>query len=295
MNLSGNETLSSVLGWVSIACWLVVYTPQIIENYQLKSGEGLSVFFVAIWLIGDVCSLAGSLLAGLLPTIIILSAYYLTCDSILLIQIYYYRWVNSAQSVTPLLVPDESEPPDLPEEETPLLLGSAEANEERAKSFVMYKFGKYAGALLFVFVVGLAAWTVDEHIHRDKTRSQPSEEVMEWRSQMLGWISAVMFCKSMCNKKMLDAHVKGEVGARVPQIVKNFKTKCEGLSPFLFVYSITGNTTYVLAILTASMDLKHLIANAPWIAGSALTVFLDIFVLCQFFYYQSVDNRARGP
>lgn len=85
--------------------------------------------------------------------------------------------------------------------------------------------------------------------------------------------------------------------------VKNFKTRCEGLSPFLFVYSITGNTTYVLAILAASMDLQHLIANASWIAGewynrsalrgfdvrfhssppsfssgSALTVFLDVFV-----------------
>lgn len=84
--------------------------------------------------------------------------------------------------------------------------------------------------------------------------------------------------------------------------VKNFRTGCEGLSPFLFVYSITGNTTYVLAILAASMDLQHLIANASWIAGewynrsalrgvdvecnsppsfpsgSALTVFLDVFV-----------------
>ena len=54
---------------------LVVYTPQIIENYQLKSGEGLSVSFVVIWLVGDACSLVGSMLAGLLPTIIILSAY----------------------------------------------------------------------------------------------------------------------------------------------------------------------------------------------------------------------------
>lgn len=75
-----------------------------------------------------------------------------------------------------------------------------------------------------------------------------------------------------------------EVGARIPQIsacissytatlnerpepVKNFRTRCEGLSPFLFVYSITGNITYVLSILAASMSLKHLTANASWIAG----------------------------
>ena len=52
-----------------------MYSPQIIENYQLKSGEGLSVFFVIIWLAGDLANLLGAVLAGLLPTIVILAAY----------------------------------------------------------------------------------------------------------------------------------------------------------------------------------------------------------------------------
>lgn len=50
--------------------------------------------------------------------------------------------------------------------------------------------------------------------------------------------------------------------------VKNLSTRCEGLSPFLFVYAISGNTTYVLSIVAVSMDIKHLAANAPWIAGT---------------------------
>lgn len=50
-------------------------------------------------------------------------------------------------------------------------------------------------------------------------------------------------------------------------IVKNLKTKCEGLSPALFLFSIAGNVTYVLSILVASMDLDHIAANAGWIAG----------------------------
>lgn len=54
---------------------LVVYTPQIYENYRLKSGEGLSVPFVLIWLIGDLCSLSGALIAHLMPTVIILATY----------------------------------------------------------------------------------------------------------------------------------------------------------------------------------------------------------------------------
>ena len=52
-----------------------MYSPQIIENYQLQSGEGLSVGFVVIWLVGDLCNLSGAILAGLLPTIIILGVY----------------------------------------------------------------------------------------------------------------------------------------------------------------------------------------------------------------------------
>ncbi|KAI0917204.1 hypothetical protein AcW1_007541 [Taiwanofungus camphoratus] len=273
MDTGGSETLSNILGWISIACWLVVYTPQIIENYQLKSGEGLSVLFVIIWLTGDLCSLVGALIAGLLPTIIILSVYYTACDTILLSQIYYYRWANPALSDAPLLVSENLVPPGPAEEARPLLAGNDEHRQGRPKPSVLHEFARYSGALLFVFAVGLVAWIVDGYIHKDKPQSKP-DEVLEWKSQVLGWISAVMF-----------------LGARVPQIIKNFRTRCEGLSPFLFVYSITGNITYVLAILAASMDIKHLMANASWIAGSALTVFLDVFVLCQFFYYRTVDSR----
>lgn len=60
---------------MSIACWMIVYSPQIYENYSLQSGEGLSVLFVVIWLIGDLTNLFGALMAGLLPTVIILAVY----------------------------------------------------------------------------------------------------------------------------------------------------------------------------------------------------------------------------
>lgn len=50
-------------------------SPQIIENYQLQSGEGLSVLFVVIWLFADITGLVGAIIAGLLPTLIIVAAY----------------------------------------------------------------------------------------------------------------------------------------------------------------------------------------------------------------------------
>jgi hypothetical protein len=79
---------------MSIACWIVVYTPQSVsclqttrragrrltlatvwENYNLKSGEGLSVAFIVLWLAGDLTNLAGGAMAHLLPTMIILAFY----------------------------------------------------------------------------------------------------------------------------------------------------------------------------------------------------------------------------
>jgi solute carrier family 66 (lysosomal lysine-arginine transporter), member 1 len=52
-----------------------VYSPQVYENYLLQSGEGLSVLFVVIWLLGDLSNLAGAIIAGLLPTVVILAVY----------------------------------------------------------------------------------------------------------------------------------------------------------------------------------------------------------------------------
>ncbi|KAI0770483.1 PQ-loop-domain-containing protein [Fomes fomentarius] len=274
MAFDGNQELSNFLGWISIACWLVVYSPQIVENYQLQSGEGLSVSFVLIWLIGDLCNLTGAAIAGLLPTIIILGAYYSACDTTLLVQIFYYRWKRARRSV-PLLVTEDSRLSALYDEASPLLPGDTRTEEPPPRQPAWKETLKFATALVFVFGVGVAAWAIDRHVYKNRPRSKPVE-VIEWRSQVLGWLSAALF-----------------LGSRIPQIVKNLETRCEGLSPFLFVYSITGNTTYTLSILAVSLDIRHIVANAPWIAGSALTVFLDGFVLYQFYGYRQDKRRER--
>jgi solute carrier family 66 (lysosomal lysine-arginine transporter), member 1 len=69
---------SSLFVWIRLNFThhrVVVYSPQIYENFSLKSGEGLSIAFVVIWLLGDLCNLVGASMAGLLPTVIILAGY----------------------------------------------------------------------------------------------------------------------------------------------------------------------------------------------------------------------------
>lgn len=268
---------SSVLGWVSIACWVVVYSPQIIENYALKSGEGLSVLFVVIWLLGDVTNLLGALMAGLLATVIILAAYYTLCDLILLFQIYYYRRSHPVRLITNVPIPGVVLSTEHGET-SPLLpptLPPAEELKRPEETSVGRRVALYSGALVFVVGTGFAAWWLsgDEVGAGDRDGGHGGEVVLELRSQILGWISAVMY-----------------LGSRIPQILKNRQTKCEGLSLALFVFAVAGNVTYVASILSASMERTHLLANAAWLVGSGGTVFLDFIVLGQFFYYRRAER-----
>ena len=68
------EAVSGICGSVSIACWVVVFSPQIIENFRRRSAEGLSLAFLIIWLAGDVFNILGAVLQGVLPTMVRLAS-----------------------------------------------------------------------------------------------------------------------------------------------------------------------------------------------------------------------------
>lgn len=97
------ETISGITGSISIACWLVVFSPQIIENFRRRSGDGLSLSFLVIWLAGDVFNVLGAIFQHVLPTMLILAIYCIAlmhalqtnqdtlADVILILQVLYYR------------------------------------------------------------------------------------------------------------------------------------------------------------------------------------------------------------
>ncbi|KIY45211.1 hypothetical protein FISHEDRAFT_49815, partial [Fistulina hepatica ATCC 64428] len=251
-------------GWISLACWIVVFTPQLYENYTLQSGEGLSLLFIVIWLVGDISNFAGAVIAHLLPTVIIIAVYYLLCDALILTQVYYYRWKR--RNATTVASRSETDP---------LLPGNTTANAGQRDPPASVYVARYLGALAFICFVGICAWLVSNRIGHDDDGAPdpPISTATAWVVQILGWTSALCY-----------------LGARIPQILKNFKTRCQGLAPAMFFFSICGNVTYVLSICSASMAKDYLIKNAAWLAGSGLTVFLDVFVLSQFFFYRSVDR-----
>ncbi|KAL1875222.1 putative vacuolar membrane transporter for cationic amino acids [Diaporthe australafricana] len=95
------EAISGIAGSISIACWVVVFSPQIIENFRRKAADGLSLQFVIVWLAGDVFNILGAVMQGVLPTMIILAIYYTIADIVLLAQCFYYRGFTWKDEVVP--------------------------------------------------------------------------------------------------------------------------------------------------------------------------------------------------
>ncbi|KDE05492.1 hypothetical protein MVLG_04180 [Microbotryum lychnidis-dioicae p1A1 Lamole] len=277
MIYDGFPRASSMVGWISIACWLIVYTPQLWLCVVQQSGEGLSLVFLAIWLAGDATNLLGALWQGLLPTMIILAVYYSLCDIVLIFQVFYYR---RKRALYPELFSTEATSagtiPSTAHETDPLLSSfSAHAPNEPEPDLKMRRIKdivSYVGGFVVVLGVGIVAWRLSRDVPQGR-----KPEVWDTKAQVVGWASAFLY-----------------LGSRLPQISKNMETKCHGLSLLMFAFSVAGNGTYVASILLTSVNPQHILINASWLVGSGGTIFLDFIVLGQFWYYSSARKAEEA-
>jgi hypothetical protein len=117
---------------------------------------------------------------------------YTLCDVVLLIQVYYYRHLKSLKEKKRREA-DESAtllPSDTPAQPKPLLPPSLE----------------YPILLLFVLAAGVGGWylSLSDEVSIPEKPKKGHEVEFEWKSQALGWISAVLY-----------------LGSRIPQILHN--------------------------------------------------------------------------
>lgn len=97
---------------ISIACWVVVFSPQIIQNFRRGSADGLSLLFLIVWLVGDLFNILGAVLQGVLPTMIMLAVYYTLADIVLLGQCFYYRGFTLRDEPSPTPARAERDDPE---------------------------------------------------------------------------------------------------------------------------------------------------------------------------------------
>lgn len=304
---------------ISIACWIVVFTPQILENFRRKSADGLSLIFVVVWLSGDIFNVIGGTLQHIQPTMIVLAAYYVIADTVLLVQCLYYRGYTFLPR--PLKNQDNHAVEDHESEDSPLLwreIPRPQIYGRRASSSSVSTYAALSkcttdsltstsgrskirsalaklGAILLVFLAGIIGWDISHHYSAYFSTQPPSNipsmrpspaSLVLW-GQIFGYICAALY-----------------LGARIPQIVQNYCRKStEGLSPLFFIFACLGNLTYVLSIFThtpscASVEgreiagcrnkeyARYILVNTSWIIGSAGTFMLDLVIFGQFCHYQ---------
>lgn len=284
------EAISGICGSISIACWVVVFSPQIIENFRRSSAEGLSMEFLVIWLLGDLFNIIGAVLQGVLPTMIILAVYYTFADIVLIVQCLYYRGFTLRNGEQDKTMHDADDTPS----ERSLLIPNAHQNgnatsagnagdstRPRSRSSFRERFGSLDGTH------HLSPTTPMHPQHKD------ADEVEVFNpSQPRSWSQAIFFNSTAIvlvvlagvtgyylspsspnrDHSITPADEQAEsfqfslwgqifgyicallyLASRVPQILLNYRRKStEGLNALFFMFACIGNLTYVFSICAFS-------------------------------------------
>lgn len=93
---------------------------------------------------------------------------------------------------------------------------------------------------------------------------------------ILGWVATVVY-----------------IVGRFPQLVLNYKRKStEGLSVWMYILTMAGNTAYLLSIVVYSQEPEYLRTNLPWMILTVLLFLLDVLVLIQIGMYKNRNNTT---
>jgi uncharacterized protein with PQ loop repeat len=327
------EAISGICGSISIACWVVVFTPQIVENFRRGAADGLSLQFIIVWLAGDVFNILGAVLQDVLPTMIILAIYYTIADIVLLGQCFYYRGFTWRDEVIPPPPKAKSRRNGDADERTGLLAPAVPANaapiQDRSRRGSADPSWEHLSpavpllsdvpppkpapapptrlqtaafntlAMFMVCAAGVCGWMLSRGYSKDRSK-EPTEGngddglVLNYWGQVFGWLCAVLY-----------------LGSRVPQLLLNFRRKStDGVSMLFFLFACLGNLTYVMSIFAyepkcetpgqcqpgeaASIYGRYMLVNLSWLVGSAGTLFLDMAIFVQFFIYNRDDASDSG-
>ncbi|KAJ2071767.1 hypothetical protein IW146_007313 [Coemansia sp. RSA 922] len=281
---------STIIGYISLLSWMVVMFPQIYLNFRRKSGEGVSLVMTGAWIIGDLFNIAGAMMQGLVMSTIVVASYFLLVDATLFSQTIYYRTVYSAHTRVKAISGDDTGdagdgvlPPA--NDTTALISHSDDGDVDAQSSLVPSQSSSHlTNALAFTLSLAslgcLAAVVISLIMPQpsgddDGPRNPPSPPsdslpLTQIIAQAMGTASAIIYIMSY-----------------VPQAIQNYQRKsCEGLSMWLFLLSMLGNTTYALAILVVSLNPHYLAPYVPWLLGALVPCVIQIVILYQFQVYR---------
>ncbi|QLL33161.1 hypothetical protein HG536_0E00710 [Torulaspora globosa] len=274
--------VSDINGSISFFCSFISLFPQILETFRDKTVEGLSPYFLLAWVAGDITTLSGAILTDQLMFQVAMALYFLLNDLFICGQYYYYGILYRNALAT---TGHESKPH--------VALTPSETHTGPTGSGSR-KGSAIARALAVASAVGTSEAfpikaALSSLVHRDLSHDDPPVPVPGNSStsslgRALAWTGAVCY-----------------VGARIPQLWKNYKRKStDGISPFLFGTTLLSNVTYNLNVLTScgfigSSDRRAFVLNAlPFLLGASVTILFDLVYFYQHYVLYAEDMNLRA-
>ena len=281
------DALSGICGSISIACWVVVFSPQIIENFRRGSADGLSIVFIVVWLAGDVFNILGAILQGVLPTMVILAVYYTLADIVLLLQCFYYRGFTLSDEIKPRLTHDATDEETLPILHSGATITNPPSRDSNDRSRSISQIRRHLSQ-----VDGTHLSPATPLLDAPKPNEAPAlshiKPTSTLQSVLFNAVTILIVCAagvfgwwiSTQNSHHKSSHrhhhhtedsapeplefdLLGQIfgylcavlylGSRIPQLLLNYKRKStEGVSLLFFLFACIGNLTYDMSIFAYS-------------------------------------------
>ncbi|XP_076472398.1 lysosomal amino acid transporter 1 homolog [Babylonia areolata] len=257
------QWVSFAIGLASIAFWLGVLLPQIVENCKnMNCVASISAGLLLSWIFGDTTNLVGAFLTkqGLIQ--VLLGVWFVLTDLLLMGQLFYYHCVFKRRH--------------------------REANlGDETKRLVLCLMGMMCMSAAFSGIqspaglergprapVGRQLLSIDPE---EALESQPFfKDSTEILGYILGIVSSIAYFTS-----------------RSFQIYKNYTQRnVKGLSTVTFVMAILGNLLYGLAIVLYSVEKHYTLMHLPWLVGSWGIMFMDLTIVIQIKRYSKEEVQT---
>ncbi|CAE7057857.1 unnamed protein product [Rhizoctonia solani] len=250
--LPDNHFYSTLLGYISLATCVAIALPQAFLHWRRKSAKGISLTMLWLWLIGDIASLIGTVVQGLLHTLIILGVINGLIDILLIWQCYHYAKWQQFATIIPSLgrreqAPDMSSPSSRPNSTTPTLTGPSPSDQSRRYRSAIY----HTIYVLLVIGISIMVWGLVVARVRKTANLRAGEDgtdpEFEKVGAVFGWLSMFIYTTS-----------------RYPQIYKNWKSKsCHNLSIWIFILLVIYNITNIAVRPFTSILLFTALTQTP--------------------------------
>ncbi|KAI8993353.1 PQ loop repeat-domain-containing protein [Pilobolus umbonatus] len=285
------DAFSLILGYVSIFCWLNAQIPQMIENYRLRAADGLSLYLLYFWLLGDIGSLTSCFLNHQLTFQKCLGAYFVLTDIILLFQYFHYEYnridgdsmiVSQVKSLNASLKENYNLEMTLSNTHVSEYLYGSIGNDNITT--IKNTRNKSKGLSL------LAILFFSYNLQSNASLLSHFNEMEEQSSSLIDSVSASEVSQPLMTMGWILAWICTSLYflSRIPQIYKNYKChSVDGISIELFVFAVSGNITYALSILLhPGHTWESLMKALPYISGSIGILLLDFIIFAQLIYYR---------